>query len=501
MVTNTSINTPALFNKGDLLFGQGGGARPAVLPASTNGFVLTLDNTQPTGAKWAAATGGGVTLSPYIVGLTGSDFTTIQAAIDQAASDGASCSNPKNIYIKPGTYFEDPILHDGINLIGFDPAPNTLPMGIGLYAVSNQSVRINGSISYDSSTLNASVEFRIYNIWIVPQTDDAIILSGNPGLDQRFYLGYCRIDVNQSGQGAFNLTNSNLIISDCVITDQGPGGSLLFKLAGDNNFYASRSLINPLDTYSVPDGVSHNIVLRDCTYGSQVVTSGNSAYSFACYHSTHFSTVQNAPYHTIGSTTDGTIIYEHCEITSTPLYNVATINNSDFNTYVSNCYFGRAGNNTSDVFSGGNVQITNSSVQNANGVFERFEAITSGFNGSSRYTSQSGIQTTNNTPQVLASVFLNQSESITLSGTITAAQDDHSNMVGGNFLICARRAVGGNVTLVGSPVINMASSSTALFTCVVNTISQTVQLSITGVLGETYNWVCTYSFQKILTEL
>lgn len=500
MTTNTSINTPGLFNKGDLLFGQGGGARPAILPASTNGFILTLDSTQPTGTKWAAATGGGVTLSPYIVGPTGSDFTTIQAAIDQAASDGASCSNPKNIYIKPGTYIEDPILHDGINLIGFDPVPNTLPMGIGLYAVSNQSVRINGSISYDSSTLNASVEFRIYNIWIVPQTDDAIILSGNPGLDQRFYLGYCRIDVNQSGQCAFNLTNSNLIISDCVITDQGPGGSLLFKLAGDNNFYASRSLINPLDTYSVPDGVSHNIVLRDCTYGSQVVTSGNSAYSFACYHSTHFSTVQNAPYHTIGSTTEGTIIYEHCEITSTPLYNVATINNSDFNTYVSNCYFGRAGNNTSDVFSGGNVQITNSSVQNANGVFERFEAITSGFNGSSRYTSQTGLQTIDDTPQTLASVLLNQSESITLSGTLTAAESDHSNMVGGNFLVCARRESGGNITLVGSPIVNLVSSSSATFDCEVETLTQTIQLKITGVSAATYNWVCTYSYQKILTN-
>src|SRR5579872_879883 len=117
MSINTSINTPALFNKGDLLLGQGGGSRPGILPASTNGFVLTMDNTQPTGAKWAAASGG-ATLSPYIVGSTGSDFTTIQAAITAAIAAGASDSNPINIYIKPGTYTENLTSQSGIRLIG-----------------------------------------------------------------------------------------------------------------------------------------------------------------------------------------------------------------------------------------------------------------------------------------------------------------------------------------------------------------------------------------------
>jgi hypothetical protein len=54
-MTQNSINTPALFNKGDLLFGQGGGLNPAILAAAANGLVLTLDNTQPTGTKWASA--------------------------------------------------------------------------------------------------------------------------------------------------------------------------------------------------------------------------------------------------------------------------------------------------------------------------------------------------------------------------------------------------------------------------------------------------------------
>lgn len=500
MTINTSINTPALFNKGDLLLGKGGGSRPGILPASTNGFVLTLDNTQPTGAKWAAASGGGTTLSPYIVGSTGSDFTTIQAAINQAVADSASSTDPKNIYIKPGIYNENLTLYDGINLIGFDPAPNTLPLAIGLFAVSNQSVQVTGSITYDSSSIAHSVEFRVYNIWITPPTGDVITLIGNPGLDQRFYFSCCRIDVNQTAQSVFNLTNSTVLVSDSVINDYSSGGAPLFTISGDNNFYGSRSLLTPYTTYTVPDGASHNIALIGCTYAAQVSTSGTSSYSFACYHSTHFTTVQSAPYHTIGASTDGTIIYEHCEITSNPLHNVATIGNSSFNTYVANCYFGRAGNNTSDVFSGGNVQVTNSAVQNSNGVFHRFEGITSGFNGSSTYTSQSGLQTTDSTIQTIASVVVNQIESITLSGTITAAQDDHSNMTGGNFLICARRASGGNITLIGTPVVNIASSSSAIFACDVDTATQTIRIRVTGVAATTYNWICTYSYQKVLTN-
>lgn len=501
MTTHNSINAPALSNKGDLLLGQGGGLDPAVLSAGSNGFVLTLDDTTPTGTKWASSGGGGgASLSPYIVGATGSDFTTIQSAIDQAVTDGAANTDPKNIYIKPGTYNENLTLHDGINLIGFDSSPATIPLGIGLFAVSSQSVQITGSVTYDSSAIGSSVEFRIYNVWFNPSSGDTVILSGNPGLDQRFYFYGCRIDVSQTGQSPFNMTNATILMADSTINDKSAGGCPLFSLSGDNYFYASRSLITPRTTYTVSDGVSHTVSLRECLYAAQASTSGTSSYSFTCYNSTHFTTAQNAPYHTIGASTDGTIIYSHCDITSSPLFNVATISSSEFNTFVTNCYFGRAGNNASDVFSGGNVQFNNSSVQNSNGVFQRFQGIVSGFNGSSSYTSQSGLQTSGNTAQTLASVTLNESESITLSGTITAAKDDHTDMVGGNFLICARRSSGGNVTLIGSPVINVESSSAASFTCDVDVSTQTVRIRITGVVGETYNWTCSYTYQKVLTN-
>lgn len=134
----------------------------------------------------------------------------------------------------------------------------------------------------------------------------------------------------------------------------------------------------------------------------------------------------------------------------------------------------------------------------------KFSTITaaqpSGFTDANAIQQVAGVQTTNATPTVLASVVVNQTESITLSGTITAAQSDHTNAVGGSFSITARRASGGNVTLIGSVVTNVQSSSTATFTCAVDTGTQTVRILVTGVAVTTYNWAANYTYQKILTN-
>lgn len=147
MVTHNTINTPALFNKGDLLVGQGGGLSPGVLSAGANGLVLTLDNSQPTGTKWSAA-GSGTTIGPYIVGASNSDFSTIQGAITAAIVAGASDSNSINIYIKPGTYTENLTSQAGIRLIG---------LGAGASSSSNDfpplSVIWNGTCTMSSGTM------------------------------------------------------------------------------------------------------------------------------------------------------------------------------------------------------------------------------------------------------------------------------------------------------------------------------------------------------------
>lgn len=88
------------------------------------GFVLLAYD----GVMWvilsSSAGGGGVyhSLSPFIVGSSFADYSTIQAAIDAAVSAGATVDNQINVYIKnKGTsYVEDLTFAPGVNLIGFD---------------------------------------------------------------------------------------------------------------------------------------------------------------------------------------------------------------------------------------------------------------------------------------------------------------------------------------------------------------------------------------------
>lgn len=124
----------------------------------------------------------------------------------------------------------------------------------------------------------------------------------------------------------------------------------------------------------------------------------------------------------------------------------------------------------------------------------------SGFTGGNAVSQVAGVQTTNATQTVLASVVVNASETITLTGTITGAQSDHSNAIGGNYTIVATRTAAGNVTLTGSVITNVESSSTATFTCGVDTVTQTVRILVTGVAATTYNWVANYTYQKVLSN-
>lgn len=512
MTTHNTINTPALFNKGDLLLGQGGGLNPAVLPAGANGLVLTLDNTMPTGTKWAAASGEGTTLSPYIVGATGSDFTTIQAAIDQAVADGASHSTPKNIYIKSGSYTENLTVYDGISLIGFDPINFTQDYQYGIPNISSlPSVQLTGSISFSPS---GGQSCKIFNLWIQPTTGSAIYLSC-ASLTGILFKG-CLIQTTQSGNSIFSYTPAIatmwVCFEECVLSDNtanttlfsytGSGG--LLKLIISNCFVqASQIQAAVIPASSTFHMQVSNTVLLSCFDAS----ASSVYYQFIAYNTLHIQTgaVSIGAFHSIGAsaTNSSYIDYTNSSIGISSANKIAIINNPNvsFNAFNTSFWGPNLITGYSDVITGGKVITAGCQCNPSSGLFlERRQLIGSGFTGSQQYTGQAGLQTTDNTTQTLASVVVNQTESITFSGTITAAQSDHTNMIGGNFLICARRASGGNITLIGSPIINIESSSSATFTCDVDTSTQTIRIRITGVASTTYNWVCTYSYQKVLTN-
>lgn len=96
-------------------------------------------------------TGGGTSLpvAPYVVSTVPGqgNFTTIQAAVDQAVSDGASSSTPFTVWILDGTYTEDLNLSNYVNLACASPLPNG-------------GVKVIGSAVYG----NGAGEFSVTNI-------------------------------------------------------------------------------------------------------------------------------------------------------------------------------------------------------------------------------------------------------------------------------------------------------------------------------------------------
>lgn len=92
------------------------------------------------------------------------------------------------------------------------------------------------------------------------------------------------------------------------------------------------------------------------------------------------------------------------------------------------------------------------------------------------------------TPTVLISIVVADSTMITIEAIINGLYSTFADCIGGNALVTAYRPSGGNVTLVGSPVINTNTTSTADITATVDTGTQTVQVLVTGVAAQTWNW-------------
>ena len=331
MVAHNSINTPALTNKGDLLLGQGGGISPGVLSAGSNGYVLTLDDTQPTGAKWASS-GAGTTIGPYIVGSTGSDFPTIQAAIAAAIAAGASNTNPVNIYIKPGLYSEDITLSDGINLIGFTHALGEVFDDIDIYNSLPYplSTQINGTVTTGGTT---GSQMRIEAIAIERSAaGNAFIFSGGG----RLVLAGAKVVLN-NGTIITQSQNLHLITRDCVFRSDETGGGVQFlnQTAGSLTWEAYQTT-----TITYPGEITSTLATllqlncAFCSWGHSASFSSGSTLSMAAYYTffqgTMFATLSNGAF--------GTLSLEFCEGS-----NIVTTSDPNTQLFMTNCSSVNAG--------------------------------------------------------------------------------------------------------------------------------------------------------------
>ena len=130
----------------------------------------------------------------------------------------------------------------------------------------------------------------------------------------------------------------------------------------------------------------------------------------------------------------------------------------------------------------------------------RVDGTTIIINGSNQLSDPSGptnvdtLQTTDGASHIIVSIPVAENSSVSLSGFLIAAQSDYSNAVEGDIQVGAYRAALGNVTMIGVPLINVQSTSVATFASVVNIGTQSLDITVTGVNPDTYDWKIEYRF-------
>lgn len=105
----------------------------------------------------------------------------------------------------------------------------------------------------------------------------------------------------------------------------------------------------------------------------------------------------------------------------------------------------------------------------------------------------STVQTTDATQTTVASIAVPEDVAVTVQAIVTGAIDDYSATVSRNFSGAFRRASGGDVTLVGAltgGATQEDSSGTPAITMQADTTAQAVDVDVTGIAAETWNWRC-----------
>lgn len=252
--------------------------------------------------------GGGVSLSPYIVGTTGSsDYATIAAAIAQAVIDGASATNEKNIYVKPGVYTEDITISDGINVMGMMPYQSQDNYSSSAFPSNSfPSVRLTGTVTHSAG------DGRICNIWIKPAADTNLFELDAPG--GVLVVQGCRLSPTGTGVSVvFNYTDADAVVcSGTAVADISATGLLFSAISPGGTLYANSSYLT-CDQDCVVAGTMA-IVLSNSSMFAAIDGSGASSVSLNAYNSTHGAIFGSTFLIQLGVATSGQVLYSNCQL-------------------------------------------------------------------------------------------------------------------------------------------------------------------------------------------
>lgn len=428
-------------------------------------------------------------LTPYIVGPDGdvnAQFTGnsgIRDAIAAAVSDGAGTGNYKNIYIKGGAYtltFGGVDIPAGINLIGIDASGT-------INANTRPSAMITGIINLvDNAVSDVATHFS--NLGFA-NSGAPNFKSGNPMSTVDLHLIGCYVEgdnpvfYNDQEQA----TSFNVEIDSCFINSNGSLYQNKGSTANTLNITASYSQI-------VADGDR-----SDMASGTLNL---NISY---CQMTAHFGSSE-VPVEF------GASIYNSTHSSSTDLINFINDDFSSFVNYTNSVLY----NNISYTGNSGGVELDASfqfagtitapsytrrdclcTTPDASGTLLAFKN-NDVFNGSDEFKNSSVVVTGDEIPSVLTSVIVNEGESIVFQGTVIGAQNGNPNgACGGNFMAVAKRIIGSDIELVGVPIVNVMATSTESFSVAVDTGAQAIRVLVGGTPETTYNWITTYTYQKM----
>ena len=109
--------------------------------------------------------------------------------------------------------------------------------------------------------------------------------------------------------------------------------------------------------------------------------------------------------------------------------------------------------------------------------------------GITQFSGDAPVTTTDNTATVIASLPLAELEAVAFDALVLGRKSDHSACIVAKISGAARRASGGNVTLIGTPTVTIQESGASTdFAVAANTTAQTVEFKGTGISAETWVW-------------
>jgi hypothetical protein len=130
----------------------------------------------------------------------------------------------------------------------------------------------------------------------------------------------------------------------------------------------------------------------------------------------------------------------------------------------------------------------------------QFTPVSAGFTGSAREFRQAALSTTDATPTFIFELGLNTNEAVSLNCRITGFRDDFTSALVGEVFYGARTA-GGNAIEIGPPIINILEDNAASPSIDAEVNSTNMRVTVTGVAGQNWNWVASYDYHAVQTNL